>query len=311
MNLEQIFTNEEINNYNLFIEKLKNCGYATREILSCISQYYQKYVTYNYDQLQLVKLTNGTQNLPSYDCYRAISKIFERINEINQISRKGEVTLNEIVREFNTPDKKLYSKKEATEMIDKVMLKDEGRPLTERNKEHIFKNYGNIKHVSSKKPDKFRHKTGGIRILSEIKEHDEIIGPNMEKYPPVYKNQMLKEGVCADYVDFETKLFKDLGIRQLKVEGIGTTSHVWSAIYLEEEQKWVHFDMTMAKFYQDNWIKEHEPYTEQHWVAASNKEIFEMQPTRKITAINNVRCDFSKENYERLDINEYEKEREY
>ena len=127
MNFEQIFTNEEINNYNVFIEKikkLKNCGYATREILSCISQYYQKYVTYNYDQLQLVKLTNGTQNLPSYDCYRAISKIFERINEINQISRKGEVTLNEIVKKFNTPDKRPYSKKEATEMIEKVTLSE-------------------------------------------------------------------------------------------------------------------------------------------------------------------------------------------
>ena len=55
MNFEQIFTNEEIDNYNVFIEKikkLKNCGYATREILSCISQYYLKDLTQRKKQLK-------------------------------------------------------------------------------------------------------------------------------------------------------------------------------------------------------------------------------------------------------------------
>ena len=292
---EKIFTNEEINDYNLFTEKikeLKKSGYTTREILSCIFQYYKKYVTYNYDQLQLVKLNCGFPNLPSYKCYEVIEKIREKINNINKISRKGEIPLKEVIKEFDCSGRRPYSKEEAIKLIDDVMLEIDGKPLSEKNKEHIFNEYGNIKHIP------YKAKKG---ILPEIKEHDEIAYPNTTPYLAVYKNQMLKKGVCADYVDFETKLFKDLGIKQLKVEGIGTTSHVWSAIYLEEEQKWVHFDMTMVKFYQDNWIKEHEPYTEQHWVTASNKEIFEMQPTRKITAINNVRCNFSKENYERLE----------
>ena len=104
---------------------------------------------------------------------------------------------------------------------------------------------------------------------------------------------------------FTKKICKDLGIKHLEVMGIGTTGHTWSLIYLPEEQRWVHFDMTMVKFYQDRWIKEHKPYNMEDWVAASTSDIFKMQPTRKITEIAKKKCMFDKNNYQDLDIKRY------
>lgn len=79
-------------------------------------------------------------------------------------------------------------------------------------------------------------------------------------------------------------------------------------IYLEDEDKWVHFDMTMVKFYQDRWIREHEPYIIQDWVAASTEDIFKMQPTRRILTIGNKKCNFSPNNYIDLKIDEFVQE---
>ena len=62
LKFDEIFNDEDISNYDLFIEKLKQIkeyGHTTKEILGLVYQYYQKYVTYNYDQLQIVKIKNG------------------------------------------------------------------------------------------------------------------------------------------------------------------------------------------------------------------------------------------------------------
>ena len=114
---------------------------------------------------------------------------------------------------------------------------------------------------------------------------------------------MLKDGVCSDYAEhFEKRICDDLGIKHMPVRGKGTTSHAWSLIYLSEEERWVHFDMTMVKFYQDRWIKEHEPYTEQDWITATTEEIFKMQPRREIHSINGIKHYVDKNNYRELDI---------
>ena len=118
---------------------------------------------------------------------------------------------------------------------------------------------------------------------------------------------MLKEGVCGDFAnEFEKRIYNDLNIKHLTVEGKGTTGHAWSLIYLPEEDRWVHFDMTMVKFYQDEWIREHRPYTEQDWIAATTENIFKMQTSRQIHSINGKKCYFDKDNYRELDINAFD-----
>ncbi len=306
MEFDKIFNSEDVKDYNLFIEKLrqlKEKGCSTKDILYLIYQYYKKYVTYNYDQLQLVKLNRYEKDEPGSICEEAFEEIQKRIDMINEISRMTQKSPKEIVNS-NEVDKP-YSKEEAIELLDEAFLKVEGRKLTERNKERIFENYGKIIHIP--------YKPAGTRILKthEVLEHDEIRRlTRCPYYEPVYSNGMLIDGVCAEYKKFEKKICKDLGIKHLEVSGIGTTGHGWSLIYLPEEQKWVHFDMTMVKFYQDGWIKNHEPYTMEDWIAASTSDIFKMQTTRKITEINGVKCYFDKDNYAELDISKFDKEAE-
>ena len=113
---------------------------------------------------------------------------------------------------------------------------------------------------------------------------------------------MLVDGVCSTYAHtFEKRICEDLEIKHMSVDGIGTTGHSWSLIYLPEEKRWAHFDMTMVKFYQDGWIKEHEPYTEQDWVVATTEEIFKMQPTREIHSIDGKKCYYDENNYSEFD----------
>ena len=307
MEFDKIFSSEDVKDYNLFIEKLrqlKEKGCSTKDILYLIYEYYKKYVTYNYDQLQIVKLNRTDEkDEPGYICVEALKKINKRINMINEISKKTQKSPKEIVNSNEV--EKPYSKEEATELLDEAFLKVEGRKLTERNKERIFEHYGNIIHIPYKP-------AGGFLKTPEVLEHDEIVPLDAIKcnYKAVYSNGMLIDGVCAEYKRFEKKICKDLGIKHLEVSGIGTTGHGWSLIYLPEEQKWAHFDMTMVKFYQDGWIKNHETYTMEDWIAASTSDIFKMQTTRKITEINGVKCYFDKDNYAELDISKFDKEAE-
>ena len=299
--LDEIFSQRDVTDYKLFIEKLKQLkesGTTTKDILFLVYQYFKEYVTYNYDELQIAKLTRFDKNEPGFKCAEAFLKINKRIADINNISSQtqiapGDITLHKFAEEP-------YSKEAAEKLLDDAFIKVEGRRLTKRNKERLFQNYGEIIHIKYK-PAK---KTGFFKT-DEVFEHDELVPLNASHYEAVYNNEMLIDGACGEYKMFTKKICKDLGIKHLEVMGIGTTGHTWSLIYLPEEQRWVHFDMTMVKFYQDRWIKEHKPYNMEDWVAASTSDIFKMQPTRKITEIAKKKCMFDKNNYQDLDIKRY------
>ena len=305
MEFDEIFSNEDITDYKLFIGKLrqlKESGCTTKDTLFLIYQYFQEYVTYNYDQLQIVKMLRFEKNEPSYKCAEIYKRINDRINIINQISAQTQLSLDEII-DYNLVDDPPYSKEKAIELIDSAFLKVEGRKLTSRNKKIIFSDYGNSIHIPYKKAKKI-----GMFKTDEVLEHEEIQGMNVVNYKPLYRNEMLVDGVSSDYKKFLKKIFKDLKIKHIEIEGIETTEHSWSMIYLPDEHRWVHFDMAMVKFYQDEWIKNHEPYNMEDWVAASTSDIFKMQPTRKITKINGVKCLFNKDNYNNLDMKKYDYE---
>ena len=205
MEFDKIFSSEDVKDYNLFIEKLKKKkkkGCSTKDILYLIYEYYKKYVTYNYDQLQIVKLNRTDEkDEPGYICVEALKKINKRINMINEISKRTQKSPKEIVNSNEV--EKPYSKEEATELLDEAFLKVEGRKLTERNKERIFEHYGKIIHIPYKP-------AGGFLKTPEVLEHDEIVFLDAIKcnYEAVYSNGMLIDGVCAEYKRFEKKYVK-------------------------------------------------------------------------------------------------------
>lgn len=96
---------------------------------------------------------------------------------------------------------------------------------------------------------------------------------------------MLKKAVCGVFSIWTKKVCADVGITSFIVYGKGTTGHAWNVIYIPEKYKWINFDMTMVKFYQDDFIKEHGSYKEEDWIFASTQKMFEMQPTREIYSI--------------------------
>lgn len=268
--IEDVFTENEVSNYDLFIEKLKQLkenGHTTKDILDLICEYYKKCVSYNYDQLQIVKIRNQSRH-----------------TEIANVMKKYPY-------DAITPENAEQIKQQYISDLNSVFMQLEGRTLTPRTIERLFSEFGTVIHHPAKDYEMFgkqKHKDA----------YDEIKGINTGDFPSIYCNGMLQEGVCSEYATvFEKRICEDLGIKHISVKGAGTTLHAWSLIYLPEEQRWAHFDMTMVKYYQDGWIKDHSPYTEKDWIAATTEDIFKMQPTREIHSINGKSCFLNRDNY--------------
>ena len=249
-------------NYQEFIEYLKYLN-DTEKILYAIYEYFRDYVSYNYDQLQVIKLERAYADDDS---------------------------LAKIKRYALTLEPTEFSKQELLQLLDEEFMKLEGRPVTPANRELFFRNYGKTIH----------HEAQPASIIRKNPQpaYDEVIrvinhngnskgGGGTNRYLPEYYDdgELLKKSVCDDYSIWMNKVCNDVGITCFKVEGKGTTGHAWNVIYIPEKDKWVNFDMTMVKFYQDGFIKEHGSYREEDWIFASTQKMFEMQPTREIYSI--------------------------
>ena len=233
--------------YNKFIETLKNLN-STEEILLFIYEYFRKNVTYNYDQLQVVKYNNHDEPL--------LINIREFIH-----SNKGSKT-----EEF---------KEKLIKMFDEAFMRIEGRPLSDRNKREWFKEFGKIIHHEATPA----RQSGFLKIAAK-EAYDEIVSVVVENINPVYQNGMLKDGACGDYSIWVQNILSELNIPCFFVRGRGTTSHAWNLVYIEDKNEWVNFDMTMVRFYLDDFSKKYgEP---DKWVFASMEEMFKNQPLRVI-----------------------------
>lgn len=282
--------------YSAFISslrELKKDGATTRQLLEKLYEYYKWHVTYNYDQLQIVKLNDYNTNSPSSQCAQVYDEIMEKIGELNDEMRTTGTHITKEMIEESIRTGRILSKNEASSKLDEIFEKVEGRPLSSRNKERCIDDYYSIIY-SPYKPAK-----NGFIKINESPEYSYMHGLSRKGYQPVYRNGMLIDGVCSEYVNFESKVCGDLGIKHKRIEGIGTTGHAWSMVYLPEEEQWVNFDMTMARFYLDNWLK-NQPYRPEEWICATTQDMFKMQPTRKIFKVGSKQCNIDSSNAEKL-----------
>ena len=247
-------------NYQEFIEYLKYLN-DTERIIYAIYEYFINYVSYNYDQLQVEKLRNTWEE---------------------------DDGLDKIKRYALTLEPTESSKQELLQLLDEEFMKLEGRPVTPANRELFFRNYGKIIHHEAQPASILRKNPQPAydEVIRAI-NHDGSSKAGINSYLPEYYDDgaLLKKSVCDDYSIWMNKVCNDVGITCFKVEGKGTTGHAWNVIYIPEKDKWVNFDMTMVKFYQDGFIKEHGNYREEDWIFASTQKMFEMQPTREIYSI--------------------------
>lgn len=282
--------------YSAFISSLralKKDGATTRQLLEKLYEYYKWHVTYNYDQLQIVKLSDYNTNSPSSQCAQVYDEIMGKIGELNDEMRTTGTHITREMIEEAIREGRILSKNEASLKLDEIFEKVEGRPLSSRNRERCIDDYYSIIY-SPYKPAK-----NGFIKINESPEYSYMRGLSRTVYKPVYRNGMLIDGVCSEYANFESKVCGDLGIKHKRIEGVGTTGHAWSMIYLPEEKQWVNFDMTMARFYLDNWLK-NQPYRPEDWICATTEDMFKMQPTRKVLKVGSKQCKIDSSNTEKL-----------
>jgi len=236
-------------NYEQFIKTLSSLS-STKEVLVALFNYFKDYVSYNYDELQVVK----------YQRYKN-----EHLRAVSDLIAK------------NKDNKSAEFASYLMKCLDEAFLKVEGRPLSPRNKIEWFKNFGKVVHHDAQ-PAK-----DGVFKRPARDAYDEIVHIEVNNYPPIYLNGLLKDGVCAEYSKWIEQICNELGIPCLKVRGTGTTAHAWNLIYVKEMNTWVNFDMTMVRFYIDGWSKKYgKP---EKWVFATNEEMFELQPQRTVKQI--------------------------
>lgn len=240
-----------------------------------------------------MKLSDYNTNSPSSQCAQVYDEIMEKIGELNDEMRTTGTHITKEMIEESIRTGRILSKNEASSKLDEIFEKVEGRPLSSRNKERCIDDYYSIIY-SPYKPAK-----NGFIKINESPEYSYMHGLSRKGYQPVYRNGMLIDGVCSEYVNFESKVCGDLGIKHKRIEGIGTTGHAWSMVYLPEEEQWVNFDMTMARFYLDNWLK-NQPYRPEEWICATTQDMFKMQPTRKIFKVGSKQCNIDSSNAEKL-----------
>lgn len=161
----------------------------------------------------------------------------------------------------------------------------EKRPLSEKVKQFLFKDWGKVEYVEPKSRIIKTNNPEGkpYKTLTFI---GSIWFPPTEINDPIYYNGLIISGVCEHYSEWVSKICNDLNIPCYQVDGKGTANHSWNLIYIKEQNKWVHFDMTCVRFYLDNFTKDFgEP---DKWVFASTEDIFKMQPQREIHTLKDI-----------------------
>lgn len=235
-------------NYDSFISELKSLD-DTEKVLLALFNYFKDNVSYNYDELQVVKFQRGE---------------YKSLLDIRDFSLE------------NKENNSLELKNEIIDRLDKAFLEIEGRGLSDRNKKEWFKNYG--------KPYSSNVVTSGNSGFSiKSKPNNGFTHIEVNNYQPEYHDGLLQDGVCGDYSKWIKHICDDLSIPCLRVRGKGTTGHAWNLIYLKDKDTWVNFDMTMVRFYLDGWSDEYG--LPEEWIFASNEEMFKMQPIRVVEKI--------------------------
>ncbi len=264
-------------NYENFINYLKQLN-SSEEVIIALYNYFKSNVQYDYDLLQWHKVSrNGHYNLEK------ITSLLERYNSIYSYNEADfESKINQIDLE--------KEKENAIKILDEAFIELENRPLSNKVKEKLFDKWGTIEHVEPKP------KNPNSRIVkvdaSDGKPYDKLLffGEHFLEqsivFPPQYTNGLLIKGVCSDYAKWMNKICNELNIPSYEVVGKGTADHHWNMIYIKEQNKWVHFDMTCVRFYLDNFAKDFG--NPDKWVFASTEDIFKMQPKREIHILKDI-----------------------
>lgn len=200
----------------------------------------ENYVPYNYQDLLNIYfsvLNNGTETFTFYcpeeytDCLNDVTKIsednviltnitnfvhpFNNFNNIKvQRDSSGEITIN--ITHLYTDDEKKQINTEIDRIINEIITKD----MNTQEKIKTFHDY----------------------IINNTKYDSNYENGNGYKESPKANGLLFnKYAICGGYADTMAIFLSKLDIKNFKV---ASNYHVWNALYLNDEKKWVHLDLT-------------------------------------------------------------------
>jgi len=227
---------------------------TTKEKIMVLSRYFLNNVNVDYIKLQAKKIINSTKNFDDSTEQRFDFSSPEGIDEALA---------------------KLKEKQEISPQLEWLLKRGAGKPYeTPKMKPFILGEKPEIDHYET-------CYTNFVEVAQEI-----------ERKPSDYCNGLIMNGNCDVFSIFAKEVMDDLGIENHLVDGKGEIDHIWNMYKDEESGEWKHFDMTYLIYARDG-KKIAGEVTPLEWAQATTERLFEMQPTRTITAVDDIKLSTS------------------
>lgn len=150
-----------------------------------------------------------------------------------------------------------------------------------------------------RKKNPYQMDNGEVRLLNyDISAVllDYMIEPDIEM-PPKIQDGLIVRGVCEHFSKNIVPILKSLDIETYEIGGISELDHSWILVKTEEGYRSV--DLTRALFIKDSFRGIPKEQTAEEWLYTDLRKMFELQPTRQIIEIDDVRLQerITAENY--------------
>lgn len=200
----------------------------------------EDFVPYNYEDLLNIYFTvlnNGTKTFTFY-CPEEYSNC---LDDVTQIS-KDDTTLTNITNfvhpfnNFNNIKVKRDSSGEITINITHLYTEEEKKIINNE----IDNIMGNIIRADMNTQEKI--KTFHDYIINNTKYDSNYENGNGNENSPKANGLLFNHlAICGGYADTMAIFLSKIDVKNYKV---ASKYHVWNALYLSDEQKWVHLDLT-------------------------------------------------------------------
>lgn len=260
----------KIKSYDELIEIARNLETDEQKVF-LLCNYFIQNVSYNYAYLETIRIDKEDTGIE-----KMVKDIDSKYNAYNNEDRQN--AKKELEDKIREDMKSRYKDEKLLEQeLDKLLNAIDNYygtivPAQPERKVVLFgKECGTI----SATPERAIELVEAIRTIKN--EKSELLNKTCTE------NGLLKQGVCAEFAPFVKKYFDDLGMNCQIVHGQGTVNHVWNLVNVNGKAR--HLDLTNAIFLRDGYGENPTNAIPENWFIADTREIFRMQPCRKIEKI--------------------------
>lgn len=263
------FDYSKIKNYDELIKVAKSLETDEQKVF-LLCNYFIANVSYNYAYLEAIRIDKEETGME-----KMVQEIDSKYNAYNEEERK--LAKQELEEKMREDMKNRYKDENISEKQLKEFLTAIDNyygtviPAQPERKIMIFGKESKINAI----PERAIALVESIRTIKN--ENSDLLNHK------VVENGLLKQGVCAEFAPYAKKYFNDIGMKCEIIDGQGTVNHVWNLVNVNGQAR--HLDLTNAIFIRDGYGENPTNAIPENWYMADTKEIFKMQPGRKIEKI--------------------------